>query len=385
MTLRILVFTLQFPPTVGGVETAAWQLSTNFALAGNQTFVLTTFSDYDRDLEAPMSFQIRRIPLGRANNPLAKLYQKICLLYQFMRTILETKPDKVLCIHWDPCAFIARSALFILPHPPPYYLVTHGMELMQLPRNRFGHWAKRILRSFGLKGASRIFAVSGYTRDVVMSLGIASDRVQVIPNGIAWTGGASVRKSALPAQHTRTLLTVSRLVPRKGHDTVLRALPKIVHQVPDLVYKIAGTGPEGSRLECLVEELGLSKHVRFLGNVSEPNKQQLLMECNVFVMPCRATPTDFEGLGIAFLEAMQYGKPVIAGDSGGVTDIVQNGETGLLVKPDDPEALADAVLFLLRNPSEIERISNNAWFRVRDYFRWDLIAARYLQVLEASV
>jgi glycosyltransferase involved in cell wall biosynthesis len=102
------------------------------------------------------------------------------------------------------------------------------------------------------------------------------------------------------------------------------------------------------------------------------------------VLPCRAAATDFEGFGIAFLEAMSYGKPVIAGNSGGVAELVHDRDTGLLVTPEDAEAVATALLYLLENPSEASNIAARGQQLVRERYRWDLIAQEYLTQLAGS-
>ncbi len=385
MPVRILIFTLQFPPDMGGVESAAWHLSQHLGQAGAETVVLTGTCENAHALDGREKFLVKRVSLGRTGNLIEKIYQKIYLMYQFMRLVLDAKPDLVLCMHWDPCAFIARGALAMLPHSPPYYLVVHGMELMQLPRHRLARWIKGLLRLFALKGARKIIAVSDFTRKVVISLGLAPQQVCVIPNGIPWDGEIREHPQSPKAKSTKILLSISRLVPRKGHDTVLQALPKIAHQVTNVVYKIAGTGPEETRLKHLAQALGVTGHVQFVGVVSEQAKHELLDECDVFILPCRATPTDFEGFGIVFLEAMQHGKPVIAGNSGGVPEVVRDRKTGRLVRPDDPDVLADAVLDLLQNSDAIERMGKNAMIRAHDCYRWEVITERYLTEFESSV
>src|SRR5262249_54142891 len=132
----------------------------------------------------------------------------------------------------------------------------------------------------------------------------------------------------------RILTTVSRLVWRKGHDTVLYALPHILEQMPNVIYRIVGAGPESKRLRNLTRALGLQAHVEFCGEVSDADRERLLHACDVFVFASRQTPTDFEGFGIAVLEAMQHAKPVVITRAGGVPEIIEDGHTGLIVEPD---------------------------------------------------
>jgi len=256
------------------------------------------------------------------------------------------------------------------------------MELMQLPRNFAARQTKAWMRRRALTGAKRIIAVSSYTRDRVVSLGVPQQRVSVVPNGVVL---AETKHKSSANGNRKVLMTVSRLVPRKGHDTVLRALPRILQQVPDAVYRIVGTGPELERLQALTSELQLGDHVEFYGQVSDHDREQLLDGCNVFVLATRETPTDFEGLGIAVLEAMQIGKPVVVTRAGGVPEIVEHGRTGLVVEPDDPESLANAIVDLLGNPAKASVMGTNAESVVRARFGWQFIASRYLEEVKAAI
>jgi phosphatidylinositol alpha-1,6-mannosyltransferase len=146
------------------------------------------------------------------------------------------------------------------------------------------------------------------------------------------------------------VLTVGRRVERPGHDLVIRALTALEEQ--SVRYVIAGTGPEEGRLRRLVEALGVRDRVLFTGHVPDEDLPGLYAACDVFVMPSRALGArdGIEGFGTVFLEAGACAKPVIGGWSGGVSEAVEDGVTGLLVDPHDPEALAEALRRLLRDP-----------------------------------
>ncbi|HEY6119855.1 MAG TPA: glycosyltransferase family 4 protein [Pyrinomonadaceae bacterium] len=383
--MRNLVFTLQFPPRVGGVETMAYELSKHMSQAGTEISVLTSTEIGGPEFDAQQAFPIYRIPIGVSDTPFQQIWQKVKLLRAVNRVLREVNPDCILCLHWDPCAYLARFAGTWLAPRRPYYLVAHGMELMQLPRGPWARRAKEKVRAYALGGAREVFAVSRYTRERAIALEIPAARVTVIPNGVA------LRRAEQPSDHTRSaespriLLTLSRLVPRKGHDTVLRALPHVLRQVPDVTYRIVGEGPERERLENLARELQVEKRVEFFGKVTEIEKEQLLQDCDLFVLPCSETETDFEGFGIALLEAMSHRKPVIAGRSGGVPDVVIDGETGWLVDPANVGELAQLIIYLFHNKREACQVGLNAFERVRDQFNWETISRRYLTAMTAGV
>ncbi|MCC7384082.1 MAG: glycosyltransferase family 4 protein [Deltaproteobacteria bacterium] len=147
------------------------------------------------------------------------------------------------------------------------------------------------------------------------------------------------------------ILTLGRLIERKGQDVVLRALPEIRRAIPGAVYVIAGRGPDRARLEALVKELHLEDAVRFAGFVDEPDLAAAYRTADVYTMIARETEEDVEGFGITYLEAAAAGRATLGGRSGGVEDAIVDGVTGRLVPPEDPGAVAAALIDLLRDPA----------------------------------
>jgi len=155
----------------------------------------------------------------------------------------------------------------------------------------------------------------------------------------------------------------------KGHDVVLRALPSVVAKVPDLTYVVVGDGDDRPPLESLANQLGLADHVVFTGEVSESELAALYQRSEVFVLPARTVIDDHnpkgEGFGIVFLEAMAFGKPVIGPNYGAPAELIRHGENGLLVDPDDPTSVAEALVRLLTNPKAAHQMgkAGSAWVR----------------------
>jgi len=378
--MRWLVFTTQFPPAVGGVETMSWQLSKHLQRIGEDISILTPHIPGAKEFDDSQALRIKRFPLSDPVKFIAKGKQKLGLISTLRQSVKDSRADVVLCTGWDPCAYIASIAC----RSPriPYFLIAHGMELMQLPRGFAARNTKAWMRRKALSGAQRIIAVSSFTRDRVIELGVQQECVSVVPNGVT---PSEPQRTALANGNGKVLMTVSRLVPRKGHDTVLRALPLVLEHLPDAIYRIVGTGPELPRLQTLTRQLQLDRHVEFYGQVSDCERERLLSECNVFVLATRETPTDFEGLGIAVLEAMQKGKPAVVTRAGGVPEIVEDGRTGLVVEPDDPQTLGSAIIELLRDPERASTMGRAALFVVRDHYGWDVIARQYLDEVKASL
>ncbi len=179
------------------------------------------------------------------------------------------------------------------------------------------------------------------------------------------------------------LLTVSRLVARKGHDTLIRSVPALLAGLPDLRLLIVGDGPDRNRLEELTRALALTDRVIFAGNVPWAELPGHYSAGDVFAMPCRTRGSglDVEGLGLVFLEAAASGLPVVAGASGGAPETVQQGRTGLVVDGRDVMAVADATRSLLTDRSRAARWGANGRAWVSSEWNWDRSADRLASLL----
>ena len=207
-------------------------------------------------------------------------------------------------------------------------------------------------------------------------------------------GAAAVERSAAErgeANEPRTasepfeLLFVGRLVERKGVDVLLRAV-KLLEADPRLSVTVVGGGPEKARLESLALGLGVEKKVAFDGVVSAEAIEGRFARCDALVLPAIVTSTgDTEGLGVVLIEAMGYGKPVIASAAGGIVDIVEQGETGLLVGPGDPDALAAAIRRAMDEPETMARLAAQGREFAAKAFGWDEIISRLSATYHSAV
>jgi phosphatidyl-myo-inositol dimannoside synthase len=196
------------------------------------------------------------------------------------------------------------------------------------------------------------------------------------------SGGEVVREThGLHAR--RVIVCVSRLVPRKGQDVLLRALPAIMRAVPDAALLIVGDGPDRKRLEAITDREGVRTAVRFTGSVPAAELPAHYDAGEVFAMPCRTRRRglDVEGLGIVYLEASATGLPVVAGRSGGAPDAVLAGETGAVVDGTDVAAVAASIVTMLTDSVQAKAMgaAGRAWVE-RDW-TWDAAAARLAGML----
>ncbi|MFH1426650.1 MAG: glycosyltransferase family 4 protein [Candidatus Kerfeldbacteria bacterium] len=270
----------------------------------------------------------------------------------------------------------------------PYTVMTHAMDVTQ-PFTSGSPKRKQWLIRAILKNAHSVTTVSSFTRNKLQHLGVSPARVYVVypcPN-------IDGSKCHIPDKELnqldekynihdkRIILSVGRLVQRKGMDTVIKAFAPLKDKLPNTHYVIAGDGEYKKQLEQLVRENKLTGRVHFVGNVSNEELARWYARCEVFVMPSRQLHNnDVEGFGMVFVEANSFGKPVIGGKSGGVSDAVIDGKTGFLVDPEDAGMLTEALDRILSNESEAIRLGYNGSERVKETFQWE-IQARQLQEL----
>ncbi|MFF5443567.1 glycosyltransferase family 4 protein [Streptomyces sp. NPDC012888] len=256
---------------------------------------------------------------------------------------------------------------------------THGHEAgwAQLPA------ARQLLRRIG-EGTDALTYLGEYTRSRIASAltAGAADRMVQLPPGVDEkafhpdSGGAEVR-ARLGLSDRPVVVCVSRLVPRKGQDTLIRAMPRILAAVPDAVLLIVGGGPYEADLRRLAASTGVADSVVFTGAVPWAELPAHYGAGDVFAMPCRTRRggLDVEGLGIVYLEASATGLPVVAGDSGGAPDAVLDGETGWVVRGGDPGDAAERIVTLLQDPELRARMGARGRAWVEERWRWDHLAA----------
>ncbi|MFF1960320.1 glycosyltransferase family 4 protein [Streptomyces sp. NPDC058220] len=266
---------------------------------------------------------------------------------------------------------------------------THGHEAgwAQLPASR------QLLRRIG-ESTDTITYLGEYTRSRIAAAltAEAAARMVRLPPGVdektfhPGSGGAAVREG-LGLTGRPVVVCVSRLVPRKGQDTLILALPAILARVPDAVLLIVGGGPYEPELRKLARETGVADAVRFTGAVPWAELPAHYGAGDVFAMPCRTRRggLDVEGLGMVYLEASATGLPVVAGDSGGAPDAVLDGETGWVVHGGPPLAAAaesaDRIVTLLQDPELRRRMGERGREWVESQWRWDDLSNRLASLL----
>jgi phosphatidylinositol alpha-1,6-mannosyltransferase len=394
--LSILLISDIFPPTVGGSGRWFWEIyrrlsRARIVVAAGEAPGASAF-DAEHDLETerlklafPTLFIRPRtlVPYAQAYRRLRKLIQRhdITRLHA-----ARAAPEGLLAL-----AVRVRTGVH-------YCCYAHGEEVnLSNPEERPRWYRRRVLSSrelasivyVVLRGADYVIANSENTRYILTHRwGLPERKVRLLNPGVdtAWFVPAprdAVVRARLGWSERKVLLTVGRLQKRKGHDVMVRALAAVRRRHPDALYSIVGDGDERSHLERLVEELGLSGHVQFLGEVDEDTLLSCYQQCNLFVLPNREIEGDIEGFGMVLLEAQACGKPVIAGQSGGTMEAMKAPDTGLLVHCHQAEALAAAVDDLLSDSARSERMGQAARQWAVE-FGWDRLAARAVDLFQAT-
>ncbi len=266
----------------------------------------------------------------------------------------------------------------------PVIAYCHGEEVTQTGQRRF----QPKLRDYLYRKADAVVAANEFARARLLEIGIDEQRIRKITPGVDCDRFQPKPKNRqLVAKHRIagkvTLLTVSRLVPRKGHKTVLHAIAAL----PDrhkLRYLVVGRGPDERELRMLAAELQLEDVVEFVGYVGEEQLPDYYALCDLFLLANEEIRGDLEGFGMVFLEANAAGKPVIGCDSGGASEAIQHGRTGFLIAPQDKEGLTSVLRRLLDEPGLREELGRNGRQRARDDFNWD-DRAESLRDLNAKV
>jgi glycosyltransferase involved in cell wall biosynthesis len=234
--------------------------------------------------------------------------------------------------------------------------------------------------------ADAIIAISHAVKDwLIQERRVPADNVTVIHYGIEPQRFAQPQPTSdeQSSAHRQAVVgTIGRLEPRKGHEYLIRAMPDVLRWVPQATLRVAGHDPwgYGSTLQAVVAELGVEAQVRLVGFISDV--PAFLHALDVFALASRS-----EGFGQVVIEAMAAGKPVVASRIAPLTEIVVDGDTGLLVEPENPKAFAEAIVWLLTHPDAAQRMGRRGQERVRQHFSAEQMAAKtlalYQQVLSA--
>lgn len=358
--LRVLLATPDFPPGPGGIQILAHRIASHANAIEPRVITLRAPGSEDFDRGEP--YPVRRVAAPGGNQRASVLSLNARLFGEARRH----RPAAVLNMHivTAPGAEVVARTLGI-----PFVQYLHASEVDYRPR----------LAGFAVRRAAATIAVSAHTAGLARKAGAVPERVHTIPPGVDLVESTDEPRSTRP-----TVITVARLTDRyKGHDVMLDALPLVAQHVPGVQWVVVGEGSLREELEARAATTGIAGRVSFLGRLSDAERDRRLARAHVFAMPSRRPPEGGgEGFGIAYLEAGAFGLPVVAGRSAGAVDAVVDGETGLLVDPEDHRAVAAALTDLLTDAARARALGERGRVRAQE-FAWPVIARRVERVLLA--
>ena len=311
----------------------------------------------------------------------------VSFIFSFaLKALILTKSKKIDLIHahwWIPSGLVALVTSMI--YGQPYVVTSHGTDVFILRKFQFLKPIARIV----FRKASLITVVSNSLKSILAKeVRISPNKIRVFPMpcDLSLFYPAFEESCGQVRGRVKTVLSIGRFVKRKGFEYLLDAVKILKERGLSLNLTIIGEGPEEKSIKEKVQALGLSKEVEIIPYQPKAKLNDFYNLCDVFVLP---SITDWkgeqEGLGLVLLEAMACKKPVIGTNSGGIPDIVKNGETGLLVPEKDPEALADAIQKLLKDKKLAKRLAENGYRFVKENFTTSKIAGKMLRVYKEAL
>lgn len=368
--MKMLFITEKFPPVEGGSRVYYYNLCANY-IAGDIVILTKKVEGY-KDFDKNQNMKIIRKGRPLPNWKYHQIFRMLLTLLWTTYLVHREKIDVIHCGDFMPAGVI--GLLFKKLLNKPYVFYVHEGDYWYFDRYRFKPKLWRLI----LKNADRIVAAcSDAEKGVKHVLNGGYAKIFKITPGVdykkfkpGWKDHDLIRE--LKLDEKKVILTVGRLVDgRKGHDTVIRAMPKILAEVPNAVYLIAGRGPNEHSLRQLASELKVESHVKFLGFIPNDMIPNVYSVCDVFVMISRETlDQGTEGFGMVFTEASATGKPVVGGRSGGNEDSIVDGVTGYRVDPLNVDEVADRVINLLKDEELRITMGRNGREWVEKNFDW---------------
>ncbi len=394
--LNILVITIDYLPSTGGSYRV---LHESIKRQNNMSITLLTSTHLSAaEFDNKQNYLIKRSKmlslLSRVERPkiLKYVIYPIFVLYIVLKEVMKGKYNVLV---WGqsvpPYGWLAHITKFVSKKPYTIFVYGEGITSLTL-QTHIKYKPVMYMLKKGLQSADRIIANSKATTKRVLSLGIPENLITIIYPGVdSELFKPNIDVIELKKKYNligkKILLSVGRLIERKGFDRVIEALPLIIKEFADIVYLIKGEGPYKKEFECLVREYYLNDKVIFLDDVPYEELPRIYNAADIFLMPNRLgeISKEQEGFGIVLLEANCCGVPVIGGRSGGAQEAIEDGLTGFLVDGTKKEEIAKKVLFLLHYPEVGNKMGKAGRERAQKQFSYDNIAKKFAATLENMV
>jgi phosphatidylinositol alpha-1,6-mannosyltransferase len=360
-----LFITLDYAPNIGGVSTYLAQLCAQFE--PEHVFVLAENSAGAQAYDSKQKYYIQRTQVDR------RWWQLFKPAWQL---ITDKSISTIHVSHILPIGYLAL--IFKLLLGKQYVLYLHGLDF----NNTQKKWHKRQLARLIINNAQNIIVNSQFTQNLVLNKFPQLLNISIIepcPNENLHK--QKVNQAVIKKYKPNTiLLTVARLVKRKGHIKVLKFLAENHEAYPGIKYIIIGDGPEKKVLQSEIAQSKLEGLVEIIGRINDQDLVSYYQSADIFVMPNDSFGEDVEGFGISFLEANSFGLPVIGGNNGGVTEAILHNQTGLLVS--NQQELTDALHKLLIDRELRKKLGSQGAQRVQKQFTWQQQYKKLLTILK---
>ena len=376
---NICIITEEFRPSLkGGIATWSTELANYLH---KKKYKVTVFVKKHGGIDK--LYDTKRIPYKIKLIPGRDwaFFKKWYIMFSLFGYLKNNKKPIIISTNWE-----LSQGLIIYKTFLKFSLVTilHGLEVTRLKSKKY----KKRVKSFKktLKYSDLIISVSNYTKAKAKSIINLNLEIHVIPNFVNMETFQPVdRKNFLNdyglSNDDIILLSLSRLVRRKGHHIIIESLKDLTKNHSNIKYLIAGTGDKNYEQELreYVEKLNLQKNINFLGYVNEQKKKIIYNMCDVFLMT--SLPTDHEGnsegFGITFLEANACGKPVIGTNVGGIPDVIKDGNNGFLIEPNNPRELQKTIEKIINDKNYYNFLSKNSIKHIKENFDINLIGKKF--------
>lgn len=379
--MRLAFITQDFLPDLGGIQTYSYELAIELNKLCEHFVLIAPEKEGQEKIDKHLDFPVYRI---KSSNVLlgAKLISSL------KDIVLKEKIDTTYHAQW----MTAHTALKLRDRGvlKQVAIVAHGRELLFNPYKSIpllGNWYKKLQKNIIGKG-DKFYPVSNYTGDLLREQGVPDYKINVLPNRTNpksfYPKNVDDLKKRLGIEGKKVIFTVARLIERKGVQDVLKVLPNVIKQIPNVHYLVAGTGPYGPRLKKMVTDLNISSHITFLGDINYDNIIDYYNASDIYTMISRDIRPDVEGFGIVYLESGACGVPSVAADVGGVSDAVMDGETGILVPYDNHHLIEENIVKLLKDDVLRKQMGQNAIDRVKSVANWTVAAKDLYATLKLS-
>jgi phosphatidylinositol alpha-1,6-mannosyltransferase len=380
--LKVVLLTDTFLPHAGGSRLYYYNLFKRIAEMGDRVSILTSKVPGWQVFDSKMKTQT--LTIKRCFKPLkdlsyAQLPRLVGPFVIAAAAAISQSPDILHCGDLYPPGLI--GVILKKWGHLPFVAYCHGEDITLTDQRRFQPKVRNLI----YRRADAVIANSDFAVTNLLRIGISQEKIHKITPGV----DTSVFYPLAPDADLRqrygirnevVLVTVARLVPRKGQSRVLHALAVLGSTIPSVKYVICGSGRDEPRLRAITSELKLQDRVVFAGSVPEDQLNLHYNLADIVVMPNHEEVGDVEGFGMAFLEGSAVGKPVIGGRSGGAPEAVLDGETGILVGTDDDEELRRALHTLIINAELRRKFGANGLSRAQSAFSWEKRAVRLREI-----